>query len=155
MVAQFAAFADLSECTDFAQILQKLKAYLQEKKTGPEGILMGFGYDHNFLKEQRHPDKTLLDQVSSQIPIYIMHTSSHMGVGNSAMLALAGIDSSTPDPKGARFGRMPGSMEPDGYAEEAEAIGRMLMTAAPRIKLDMQAQIAAAQETYLLSLIHI
>ncbi len=149
MVAQFAAFADLSECTDFAQILQKLKAYLQEKKTGPEGILMGFGYDHNFLKEQRHPDKTLLDQVSSQIPIYIMHTSSHMGVGNSAMLALAGIDSSTPDPKGARFGRMPGSMEPDGYAEEAEAIGRMLMTAAPRIKLDMQAQIAAAQETYL------
>ena len=57
MVAQYAAFADLTACTDFAQIVDTLKKYLKEKSVGKDGIIMGFGYDHNFLKDQRHPDK--------------------------------------------------------------------------------------------------
>lgn len=40
-------------------------------------------------------------------------------------------------------------MEPDGYAEEMGAIGQMLMAAAPRLKMDVDAQIVSAQETYL------
>ena len=149
MVAQFTSLADLSECTDFDGIVETLKAYQAEKQIGPDGIIMGFGYDHNFLKEQRHPDKSVLDRVSEEIPIYVLHTSSHMGAGNSAMLKLAGISSSTPDPEGARFGRVAGTMEPDGYAEEMGAIGQMLMAAAPRLKMDVDAQIVSAQETYL------
>ena len=149
MVAQFTSLADLSECTDFDGIVETLKAYQAEKQIGPDGIIMGFGYDHNFLKEQRHPDKSVLDRVSDEIPIYVLHTSSHMGAGNSAMLKLAGISSSTPDPEGARFGRVAGTMEPDGYAEEMGAIGQMLMAAAPRLKMDVDAQIVSAQETYL------
>ena len=100
MVAQFTSLADLSECTDFDGIVETRKAYQAEKQIGPDGIIMGFGYDHNFLKEQRHPDKSVLDRVSEEIPIYVLHTSSHMGAGNSAMLKLAGISSSTPDPRG-------------------------------------------------------
>lgn len=149
MVAQFASLADLTECTDFDEIVETLKAYQAEKKIGPDGIIMGFGYDHNFLKEQRHPDKSVLDRVSLEIPVYVLHTSSHMGAGNSAMLKLAGISSHTPDPEGARFGRVAGTMEPDGYTEEIGAMGQMLLAAAPRLKMDVDAQIVSAQETYL------
>ncbi len=54
------------------------------------------------MKEQSHPGKEILDQVSKDIPIMIMHVSGHLGCVNSAMLALAGIDSSTEDPQGGK-----------------------------------------------------
>ena len=149
MVAQYAAFADLTACTDFAQIVDTLKKYLKEKSVGKDGIIMGFGYDHNFLKEQRHPDKRVLDEVSEEIPIFILHTSSHMGAANSAMLREADVDENTPDPQGGRFGRYQDSGEPDGYVEEVSALRQIFAAAASRIKMDWEEQLAAAQKVYL------
>lgn len=72
----------------------------------------------------------MLDRVSGTLPVYIAHRSVHMGVGNSALVRLAGVDAATPDPAGGRLGRTPGSDEPDGYVEalvEAGASGRLLI----------------------------
>lgn len=149
LVAQFSQFADLSGCESFADIKMRLTAFQKEKKIGDGGAVIGVGYDHNFLDEKKHPDKNVLDEVSDQIPVFVLHASGHMGVGNSVLLKEAGIDASTPDMEGSRFGRIPGSMEPDGYAEETKALNLLLARVYAKIPRDPKAQIEKAQELYL------
>lgn len=149
LVAQFSQFADLSGCESFADIKMRLTAFQKEKKIGDGGAVIGVGYDHNFLDEKKHPDKNVLDEVSDQIPVFVLHASGHMGVGNSVLLKEAGIDASTPDMEGSRFGRIPGSMEPDGYAEETKALNLLLARVYAKIPGDPKAQIEKAQELYL------
>lgn len=149
--AQFVDYADLSGCTDFAEIVEALNRHRKEHD-GEGGILLGKCYDHNFLAEGTYPDKTVLDGISDELPVFIFHTSLHAGAANSAMLKLAGIDRDTPDPEGGRFGRIPGTGkpgEPDGYVEEIGALKRILLAAAPYMKCDMDRQLADAQAEYL------
>lgn len=82
--------------------------------------LLGIGYDDSLLREQRHPSRRDLDQVSDERPIFIMHISGHMGVANSAALALAGIDRDSPDPEGGRIVR-DDTGEPTGLLLETAA----------------------------------
>lgn len=146
--AQGILMCDLSEAGNFRELQQALKKYQEENKIGDDGIILASGYDHNFLEEEKHPDKTVLDVVTDTIPIYISHTSGHMGVANSAFLKLAGITEETPDPKGGRFGRNPdGSL--NGYVEETPALMQILAVAMPRLKIDMAKQMVTAQKMYL------
>ncbi len=82
------------------------------------GWIVGFGYDDSQLAEQRHPTRDDLDKISSELPIVVVHQSGHLGVVNSRALELAGVDASTPDPRGGVFQRREGSTEPNGVAEE-------------------------------------
>ena len=119
MAGQMSLMADLSQCESFVQIIAALKAYIAKNRITDKGVVIGFGYDHNFLAEQAHPDKTVLDQVSTEIPIFIMHVSAHLSCANSAALRLAGITAETANPEGGMIGKMSGSSEPSGYLEEA------------------------------------
>lgn len=149
MAAQFSTVADLSECESFNDIKEVLRKYIEDKNITKDDVVIGFGYDHNFLKEECHPNKFELDSVSDEIPIFVFHTSGHMGCVNTALLKIAGIDKSTPDPEGAKYGRCEGSSEPDGYIEEGQAIAGVLMSVYPRIKSDMVNNMKAAQKLYL------
>lgn len=147
-VAQSILMCDLSEAKNFEEIYATLKSYLEENKMEENDVIFASGYDHNFLKEEKHPDKCLLDRVSEKVPIYISHASGHMGVANSAMLQLAGITPKTPDPAGGRFGRG-GDGNLTGYVEETPALMKILIPASPRIRMNMGQQMHLAQETYL------
>jgi hypothetical protein len=46
------------------------------------------------------PHKSWLDDISTEIPIYLMRTDGHMAIVNSKVLALAGINKDTPNPEG-------------------------------------------------------
>lgn len=145
---QMAMFADLSGCSCFDDVIRVMKDYIAENKISPKHVAMGFGYDHNFLAEQAHPGKAVLDQVSRDIPILIMHVSAHLACVNSAMLALAGYTADTPDPKGGHLGRVPGSTEPDGYLEEA-ALMAAQDTMRKRIKPNIGKMLRGLQQTYI------
>lgn len=149
MVMQFTDLADLSSCTSFDDIVDTLRAYIDQRRPGPEDVVMGVGYDHNFLEEQAHPTKRELDRVSDSIPIYVAHTSFHMGCANSALLRLAGLGNETPDPPGGRYGRLDNGRELSGYAEEGSAMMSLLQPVYSRLKSDPQKQIRLAQEEYL------
>lgn len=82
------------------------------------GLIFGFGYDESRLKEQRVPTRDDLDQVSTEWPVLIMHTSGHIGVGNSKALEVARITADTVDPEGGWFLRREGTREPNGIAQE-------------------------------------
>ena len=146
---QYLLYADLSECTSFAEITETLREFAAKRRIGPDGVIMGNGYDQNNLVEQRHPDKSVLNAVSTDIPVLITHVSNHMGVANDRLLELAGITPATPDPEGGRYGRMDGTGDLDGYAEEPAAMNPFYAVTTPRLGLDFAAMVPAMQRIYL------
>lgn len=148
VVAQTAFMADLSETKDFEDIQNVLKKYIKDKNLSEKDSLIGFGYDHNFLTEEAHPTKEVLDEVSETNPIFILHASAHMGVVNSAALELAEIDEQTKDPAGGVVGREEDSSEPNGYLEEA-AMDLIQGPVFANIEMDFNELIVEAQNEYL------
>ncbi len=80
------------------QLLQQVEQ--QTKRTAEGRWVLGFGYDDSSLLERRHPTAQELDQISISRPIYLWHSSGHMGIANSAALKLLDINEETPDPDG-------------------------------------------------------
>ncbi len=80
-------------------------------------LIVGFGYDNATLAEHRHPTRDELDEISADIPVYIVHQSGHFGVANSKALEIAGITKDSPDPAGGIIRRGPDG-QPDGVLEE-------------------------------------
>lgn len=116
MNGRMASWCDLSDCTSHSEIISTMKAYMAS--AGDIPAIIGYGYDHNFLDEGTHPDKRILDQISTDIPVFALHVSLHFACCSSLVLERAGITASTPDPEGGKFGRLEGSDEPNGYLEE-------------------------------------
>lgn len=147
MNGQMSLCADLTECTSFQDIINTLKSFLSRREE--ENVpLIGYGYDHNFLEEQRHPDREVLDEVSMEIPVLILHVSGHLACANSAALRIAGITAKTPDPEGGLIGRKPGESEPNGYLEET-AMMPIQKAAAGQMKLDPAAMLQGMQQIYI------
>jgi predicted amidohydrolase YtcJ len=81
-------------------------------------LILGFGYDESQLREGRAPTRDDLDQVSTEVPVVILHTSGHLAATNSKGLEVAGVTAATDDPVGGVFRRREGSREPNGVMEE-------------------------------------
>lgn len=108
--------ADLSTAESFADIQRILADFIRLHPPKEHEWISGVGYDHNRLKEHRHPDANVLDAVQDW-PIVITHASSHMGVASHAALHLAGIPNDAADPNGGRYARnRDGTLS--GYMEE-------------------------------------
>jgi predicted amidohydrolase YtcJ len=129
------AYADfnappIGDVDRITKLQQKLKAYIEEHHLKPGEWVIGMNYDDTGMKEQRHPTKADLDAVSTEYPIYIMHSSSHFGVANSLALKMAGIDDSVKDPKGGKFYRdEKGHLT--GVMEEGPAFTQVMMKVTP------------------------
>ncbi len=148
LYSQFIDFPDLSQCASFDDIRASLINHLSDPIVQDRRILFAINYDHNFLEEQRHPTRSLLDQVSTDIPIWIYHVSSHMGVANTRLLQMVGLGERTDDPKGGHYGRFDdGTL--NGYAEEIPAIGPILSYLFPLLRTDPADQLRKAQKMYL------
>lgn len=148
MNGQMSLCARLDNCESYEDIIDALRKFMSDKKIGPKGAVIGFGYDHNFLREGIHPDKRVLDQVSTDIPIMILHISGHLACVNSRALELAGITADTPNPQGGVIGRTEDGKEPNGYLEEA---GMVLVQSviAKRIKPNILAIFSEMQKNYI------
>ncbi len=109
---------DLSMAKDFDDIVRILKEYIKDNNIKLEKWVMGFNYDHNYLKEKKHPTKEVLDKVSTNHMVSITHASGHMGIVNSLALEFLHIDENTKDPEGGHFGRIENTSMPNGYMEE-------------------------------------
>ncbi|MBA3416511.1 MAG: amidohydrolase [Chloroflexia bacterium] len=96
-------------------------AGLVERAAGekPAGSwIVGRGYDDARLTEGRQPTRADLDVVSPNHPVVLIRMCHHIGVANSAALALAGVTRATPDPAGGLFDRDE-TGEPTGVLREA------------------------------------
>ena len=144
--ARILCFTQLNTAKSFAEIKEIITKKLKEEPENT-GWLIGFGYDHNMLKEGEHPDKFLLDEIETKRPILLVHASGHMGCVNSKGLKLSNIEEGTPDPVGGKIGRVAKSKEPNGYLEESAfmAVAKHM----GEIKIDMEELFEKAQRIYL------
>lgn len=65
--------------------------------------IVGFGYEDTVLGG--HPDRRVLDRVSREHPVYIVHSSGHRAVANSLALSMAGVADDVVDPPGGVYVR--------------------------------------------------
>lgn len=148
MYAQFASFPDVSECQSFQEIVDYLRGYLKEHPMTKEEMLVATGYDHNFLEEQRHPTRDVLDRISDTVPIFLYHVSGHMGIVNTPLLKQCGLTDDRKDPEGGHYGRYEdGTL--NGYLEEPAAMAPAFMQMFARLKEDPVKQMLEVQNLYL------
>jgi predicted amidohydrolase YtcJ len=103
---------------DIPGLVAELKKFAATDTAKKYGLILGFGYDDAQLKEQRHPTRHELDEVSKNIPVYVIHQSSHLGAGNTKALEIAGITAETKNPTGGVIRREKDGKTPDGVLEE-------------------------------------
>ncbi len=78
-----------------------LDAMKQHQGQLPDSIwVIGIGYDHALLKEQRHPNRNELDAAFPNTPAVVIHASGQTMVANSTALEAASVTAQTPDPPG-------------------------------------------------------
>lgn len=146
--SHFAAFVstlglvNLKECTSFREMVETLKKFELENIEESNEPIIGFGYDQNFLEEKMHPTKQILDEISR--PVLVSHVSGHMGVANSKMLELLGIQSETKDPIGGKIGRDQNGLT--GYLEETAF--HQCATVLPKNLEQLMGQVQKAQQLY-------
>ncbi|MDO8543596.1 MAG: amidohydrolase [Opitutaceae bacterium] len=105
--------------------------------TLPGKWITGRGYDDTLVREKRHPTRYDLDRVSTEHPIWITHTSGHLGVANSRALAIAKITRDTPNPANGVIQRDANSPEPNGVFEEC---GWLVSRYLPRPSVDQRVE---------------
>jgi predicted amidohydrolase YtcJ len=105
--------------SDITSLQETLKQWARANTAAVEGMnmIIGFGYDNAQLAELRHPTRTELDAVSTEVPVVIIHQSGHLGVANSKALEVAGITADTQPPPGGVIQRDENG-EPNGVLEE-------------------------------------
>jgi hypothetical protein len=143
MTASMMDAVDLSECTSFKDIVNTLKEGLKNLNND---FLLGFGYDHNVLEEYAHPTKDILDQVSKEIPIFIIHVSAHMGCASSLALEMAKINEAK-EISGGKIGNIEGTSIPNGYLEE-NAMFSLYGLINSKLNIDMKKNIMEAEKLY-------
>ena len=146
---QYALYADLSACTSFADIEQRMREFMEARRIGPDGWVMATGYDQNALVQGRHPDKS---RARRRVHRRAAHRHSRLephGPWRTARCSSWPASTPHPDPEGGRFGRVEGTNEPDGYAEEPAAINRLFVVTQPRMNLDLASIADDMQLVYL------
>jgi predicted amidohydrolase YtcJ len=113
--------------------------------TAPGDWVVGAGYDQNKLGA--HPDRDALDQVAPGRRVWLRHTSGHMCVVNSVVLAALGLEEAATEVPGGRVvvdsdGRPTGLLE-----ERAQLLVGSLVYPYPLAELTDA--IARAAEVYL------
>ena len=80
---------------------------------------VGFGYDD--LRLGGYPERAELDKAAEGRPVFLYRRDAHLGVANSAALALVGFTSESPNPPFGHIDRHPVTGEPTGLLRETAA----------------------------------
>lgn len=133
---------DLTKCTSIDEIIEQFNNFIKITHYPENKLIVGFGYDHNFLKEQRHPHVSELDKIP--YPTLISHASGHMGVINHKAMQLLKIDDNIKDPIGGKYGRDENN-QLNGYLEEQAFI---TTSSKINISVDLKKQLLDALNIY-------
>jgi len=128
-----------------------IKKAIREKaaKTPPGDWISGTDYNEFYLAEKHCPTRYDLDEAAPDHPVILSHRSLHACVLNSKALDLAGINSETPEPPGARIERNLATGEPNGIL--IDMLGHIRNNVMPRMSQEELWEGAALADTYLLS----
>ena len=92
-------------CKSFQEILDRIRAFRENKNLTHGETIRCTGYDSSLLKENKNPDGRLLDSLGFDNPIVCLHQSRHVAAYNSAAMARCGVDDSYECTEGGFVGR--------------------------------------------------
>jgi len=96
-----------------------LEAVRQFAAANPDrDVILGGNWSVGGLFENDSPDKRLLDEIVSDVPVFLLSQSGHSAWLNSKALELAGIDETFQNEGSYIFDRYPGTNEPSGTARD-------------------------------------
>ena len=109
------------ELYDIEGMQSEIKECLNSELTKTTGWLVGTGLNIA-LFPAGNPNKSFLDEISTDIPIYVDASDGHSGLANSKALELAGITANTSNPEQGIIERDPNTGEPSGTLREPAAM---------------------------------
>ena len=121
----------LNNCKSFEEIKDRILEYIKENNIKKNEWIIASGYDHNNLKEQKHPRKDFIDGFVPNNPVVIQHQSGHVGIFNTMALELLGVNSTTPQIEGGVIEKENESLT--GYMEELAFVKYLKMVPMPNI----------------------
>ena len=135
---------NLAEATDAGDAVAKVKAYADANPD--ETWIVGGGWSMDHFPGGA-PVRALLDAVVPDRPVLLMSRDHHSAWANTAAIALAGLDASTPDPADGRIEREADGFPAGTFHEGAEHLFREIR---PQISDDFAyAGLLRAQEELL------
>jgi predicted amidohydrolase YtcJ len=113
----------LDDAKNLDEVLIRLKSYAVAHPHLP--WILGRGWQYTLFKAQGLPNRSMLDKVVADRPVYLESFDGHTWWANSKALQLAGVNEGFPNPPGGEFVRDPGN-EPTGAVKEdaADAVMR-------------------------------
>lgn len=94
---------ELSEITKISQAVELVRQKVASSKSNE--WIRGAGWDEGKLADRRYITAADLDKVAPNNPVWLVHTTGHYGVANSAALRLAKISRDTKDPQSGTIDR--------------------------------------------------
>jgi predicted amidohydrolase YtcJ len=91
---------DATSQQEFARLIGE-----KAKTTAKGEWILGGNWDETKWNPAKYADKSLIDPVTRDNPVFVSRYDGHMGIANSLALRLAGITAQTPDPPGGTIVR--------------------------------------------------
>jgi len=92
---------DNIDLKDAASPEEMVRRIASRVRTLPRGEwLLGGNWDDQQWNPVRMPDRTLIDPVTGDVPVFLSRYDGHMALANSVAIRLAGVTAKTPDPPG-------------------------------------------------------
>jgi predicted amidohydrolase YtcJ len=109
------ASLDLREADSPAEFISQVKAYAGRIRPGQ--WITGGNWDHERWVGSPLPDRSWIDSVTPNTPLFVDRLDGHMALANSAALKIAGVTRATPEVPGGRIVRH-GDGEPTGLLKD-------------------------------------
>jgi len=122
-------YVELSDVRSIAQL--KARIGKRAAELGPGEWITGYGWSEDRFADGRKPTRFDLDQAAPGNPVYLDREGGHSAVVSSAALARAGLNDSSPDPRGGRLERGADGRLSGIIREQRTVVTRLLPSAAP------------------------
>ena len=86
------SYTDITNTTSFLEVTERIKLH-NASKTG--GWIIGRGWDQNDWEIKEFPDKTALDQIFPDKPVYLIRVDGHAALVNTKAMEVTGINEKT------------------------------------------------------------
>lgn len=99
----FQTCVNLQKAVSEEETAQLVKEFADSRPDDP--WVLGFTWYHVFWENKKMPNKSTLDRLISDRPVFLLNYEGHGAWVNSKALELCGIDRNTPDPQGGEIER--------------------------------------------------
>lgn len=129
----------LNNLSSIDEMISVVKSYINKNSIPKDAYIISRGWNDNYFKEQRLPNRYDLDKISCDHPIIFSRICGHIGVINSKAIELLGIDKMKENPTGGAIDRENGV--PTGILRENAlniALSKVPPTSVEEIKASLR-----------------